>query len=360
MMEGMRSQSVLLTLVALSACFMIWVLTTSSSPPAVVSFSSIDCSLKIPSSAPLCPAACSLLEPRPASFTANRLDLSLRQRFVDGMLDVNAMGLATFTNAGVSATWVPMNGFIVAMLSHYQRLWGISGAAGEIGVHWADYFIPIAITARQDELLWVLDVFEQQEKNVDRSGQGDYNIFMSRCSTLSLHEGNLLVSKMASTEMTTGRLCVLVPQRFRFLSIDGGHSRGTVYSDLAFAECQLADGGIAAVDDYSHAYWPGVHEGVVSYFNDHPDSRLAPFLLANNKLYITTKTHHLRWLHAMTHEEFWDTGCLSRPFCIEAPGKNGGNFAKFQLAGSGIAVAEHRHFNLTVAHQKWSAWLDAI
>ncbi|KAG1679838.1 hypothetical protein FOA52_012751 [Chlamydomonas sp. UWO 241] len=253
-----------------------------------------------------------------------------------------------------------MNGFIAAMLSHYQRLWGISGAAGEIGVHWADYFLPIAVTCRQNELLWVLDVFEQQEKNIDKSGLGDYNIFMSRCSTLGLNESNLLVSKMASTEMTPERLCTLVPQRFRFLSIDGGHSRDTVYSDLVFAECQLADGGIAAMDDYSHAYWPGVHEGVVSYFDAHKDSRLAPFLLANNKLYITTKTHHLRWLGAMIHEEFWGVACLSQPFCIEAPGKNGGNFAKFQLAGYGIAVAEHRSFNLTVAHAKWIAWLNDI
>jgi hypothetical protein len=77
---------------------------------------------------------------------------------------------------------------------------------------------------------------------------------------------------------------VLTAQRFRFLSIDGGHSRDTVYSDLTFAECQLADGGIASMDDYSHAYWPGVHEGITTYFNHHPDSRLAPFLLAHNKV----------------------------------------------------------------------------
>jgi hypothetical protein len=131
-----------------------------------------------------CPAACATLQNlRPATPAApSRLDLSLRRRFIDGMLSLNGNGLATFTNDGVAATWVPMNGFIVAMLSHYQRQWGIHGAAGEIGVHWADYFLPIAITAREDELLWVLDVFEQQEKNIDKSGNGDYNIFMSRYS----------------------------------------------------------------------------------------------------------------------------------------------------------------------------------
>lgn len=306
-----------------------------------------------------CPVSCGHLQESRSS-SPPRLDMSLRQKFVDGMLQLNPSGLASFTNGDVTATWVPMNGFIVAMLTHYHRTWGISGAVGEIGVHWADYFLPIAITARTDELLWVLDVFEQQEKNVDNSGLGDYNIFMSRVGTLGLDETNLLVSKMASTEMAPGRLCQLVPQRFRFLSVDGGHNHDIVYSDLKFAECQLADGGIASMDDYSHAYWPGVHEGVVRYFNDHPESRLAPFLLAHNKLYITTKTHHARWLDTMVREEFWEMGCLSQPFCIEAPGKNGGNLAKFQLAGYGIAVAERRSFNLTMAHQKWSEWLNVI
>lgn len=52
-------------------------------------------------------------------------------------------------------------------------------------------------------------------------------------------------------------------------------------------------------DDYSNMFWPGVLEGVSAYFDRYGSvSRLAPFMLHGNKLYITTKTHHARYCGA--------------------------------------------------------------
>lgn len=89
-------------------------------------------------------------------------------------------------------------------------------------------------------------------------------------------------------------------------------------------------------------------------------SRLAPFFMHGNKLYITTKTHHKQYLDAVTSMKFWDAACESdvyvhegKRICIEAPGVNTGNEFKFKLGGHAIAVAEFRTFNAEKAKALW-------
>ena len=48
----------------------------------------------------------------------------------------------------------------------------------------------------------------------------------------------------------------------------------------------------AVMDDYSHPYWPGVHDGVARFFYLNQKHRLAPVALIRNKLIITTTSHH--------------------------------------------------------------------
>lgn len=104
----------------------------------------------------------------------------------------------------------------------------------------------------------------------------------------------------------------------------------------------------------------GVHEGVIQYFAAHGDStRLAPFFLGANKLYVTTKSFHAKMLQAMINEPIWRDACNTQPFCIEAPGVNGGTLAKFQLAGWGIAVTEHRAFDDGKVLAYWKSLLSS-
>eukprot|EP00955_Chlamydomonas_euryale_P067076 359736-Chlamydomonas_euryale.AAC.4 len=77
-----------------------------------------------------------------------------------------------------------MPGFTANLLSEYQRKWGISGAVGEIGVHHGAFFLSMALTAHKDEPLFALDIFDLQEKNIDRSGQGNLIIFLDNVKTL--------------------------------------------------------------------------------------------------------------------------------------------------------------------------------
>lgn len=59
-------------------------------------------------------------------------------------------------------------------------------------------------------------------------------------------------------------------QRFRFVHIDGGHSAEQVHFDLSLVEPHVLDGAVIAVDDYGHADWPGVTEGVDRHLRERP------------------------------------------------------------------------------------------
>ncbi|KAG2439997.1 hypothetical protein HXX76_004114 [Chlamydomonas incerta] len=250
-----------------------------------------------------------------------------------------------------------------ALLSSIQRAAGVYGAAGEIGVHHGYFWMSVALTARVGEKLFALDLFERnQDKNVDASGGGNMGIFKHNARTLGFPEQDIVIVEGMSSSITPGQLCSKIGYGFRFLSIDGGHTKEILLNDMKFAECCLQDGGIAALDDYSNAFWPGVHEGIVSYFDRHgAASRLAPFLLHANKLYVTTRSHHKRYLDAVTSQPFWRNACRSTVggagVCIEAPGVNGGNLWKFQLGGHALAVAEFREFDQA---QALTLWKDVI
>ena len=89
----------------------------------------------------------------------------------------------------------------------------------------------------------------------------------------------------------------------RFISIDGGHDEPTVHRDLLLAESVLAEGGIVALDDFNNDHWMGVREGFYSYmFSREPGTRLAPFLHAANKLYLTSERHHSALLEAVLND----------------------------------------------------------
>lgn len=254
-----------------------------------------------------------------------------------------------------------------AALSAIQRAAGVFGAVGEIGVHHGFYFIALALTARKGEPLFALDLFQaQQSKNLDKSGFGDRKIFLHNVATVGIPPEAVAIHEGLSTDLSDAQMCQKVGARFRFLSIDGGHTKDIVLNDMKFAECCLVDGGIAAMDDYSNMFWPGVLEGASAYFDRYGSaSRLAPLMMHGNKLYVTTKTHHARYLKAVTGMKFWDAACKSDVFvhqgkhiCMEAPGVNTGNAYKQVIGGHGVAIAEHRLFDVGMASALWKDSLD--
>ncbi|KAG2486225.1 hypothetical protein HYH03_015050 [Edaphochlamys debaryana] len=260
--------------------------------------------------------------------------------------------------------------WMASVLTSFQRRHNVFGAVAEIGVHHGFYFLSIALTARVGEPLLALDLFADQHKNVDGSGNGDQGIFRSNLQLAGFPAEAIKTLQGASTDVSADTFCsALGPSMgIRFFSIDGGHTKEIVMNDLVFAEHALVEGGIVAADDYSNLYWPGVVDGVGAYFERNAaTTRLAPFLLHNNKLYITTKSHHDLYLEAVHSMSFWNAACIHtdtetgehRQSCYEGagPGETGQANNRFRIGGAAVGIAEFRKFDVEKAKALWKeAW----
>jgi hypothetical protein len=76
--------------------------------------------------------------------------------------------------------------------------------------------------------------------------------------------------------------------RLRLVSVDGGHTEKATLNDLRLVEACLSPEGVVVVDDYFNQHWPDVSTGTAKYLLD-PRSRLRPFAITPNKLYLTAE-----------------------------------------------------------------------
>jgi hypothetical protein len=87
-------------------------------------------------------------------------------------------------------------------------------------------------------------------------------------------------------------------------SVDGGHTAHLTANDLEIAADALVDGGIVVLDDYwpPNRGWAGVTEGLYRFLGQQmlvPGrrcQRLIPFLAVDNKIWLTTPSHHAKYL----------------------------------------------------------------
>jgi hypothetical protein len=176
----------------------------------------------------------------------------------------------------------------VANLAAEQRRLGVAGGTAEIGVHHGKLFILLYLLSRPPEKAVAIDLFEDQQLNIDSSGKGDFAQFRANlerhadCERLVVHKGD-------STKLTADALRQLAEGPARLISIDGGHTEEITASDLGVAEAALVEGGIVVVDDVFNEMWPGVADGVHRYFRDRP--RLVPFAICANKTFFCRPSH---------------------------------------------------------------------
>jgi hypothetical protein len=170
----------------------------------------------------------------------------------------------------------------IVLLSDEQRRNRLSGGVAEIGVHHGKLFILLYLLSSEDEPAVAIDLFSQQDLNVDHSGAGDLERFKQNLRRhadtcrLVVHEGD-------STQLTAGQLLELGGGPFRLISIDGGHTADITAHDLATAEGALMEGGIIILDDCFKEMWPGVINGVHRFFSE-PRS-IVPFAIGANKTF---------------------------------------------------------------------------
>jgi hypothetical protein len=155
------------------------------------------------------------------------------------------------------------------------------------------------LTAKQGEQLIACDIFDKKRLSIDGSGthgSRKRQTFLENLRRFGIAEADVKIHEGSSTDLEasdlTGR------RLLRMFSVDGGHTRNVTASDMALTASNLAHGGIVIVDDFYHPDWPGVQEGVHAYFalGQIP---LAPFLIAWNKLFLTTPGYHALFLGAL-------------------------------------------------------------
>lgn len=172
---------------------------------------------------------------------------------------------------------------LLSYLNEVQYALGIKGTIGEIGVHGGLFFIAIAHLAFVGESLWVCDVFDQQEKNIDKSGKGEYDYFIRKTEEFGIVKSDMSISISSSADLPLDITHTLDIPKFRIISLDGGHTRQLTFNDLTIAAQNLLPGGIIVLDDITNLFWLGVIDGFFSWINLYNDE-FAPFFLGHNKV----------------------------------------------------------------------------
>ena len=182
-------------------------------------------------------------------------------------------------------------------ISDIQKGLQIQGGVCEIGVHHGKFFIGLHNLTTENELSLAIDIFDNQSLNVDKSGRGslekfktNLNLFASRQDSIQIIEGDSLalsIKDILDIESKQGK--------FRFFSVDGGHTPQHTVNDFKVAEQLVCNGAVVIIDDYLNQNWPGVSEGIARLFLlDSP--RLAPFMIGAGKLLFTTFSFHQEYL----------------------------------------------------------------
>lgn len=189
--------------------------------------------------------------------------------------------------------WVEAPTFgVLSTLRDAQDRAGVEGAVAEIGVHHGKLFIALELLGRPGAPAVALDVFDDQELNVDQSGRGDRERFETNVRRWG-DWSSVVVKQGDSTVLTGDDVVELAQGRVRLFSVDGGHTEEIVATDLRTAEEALAPGGIVVTDDVFNAEWPGVSVGTLRYLDS--GGALVPFAIGFNKVYFTDDGHAERF-----------------------------------------------------------------
>ena len=192
----------------------------------------------------------------------------------------------------------PYSAQLIVDLATAQRKLGIEGGLGEIGVHMGKLFLCLHLSRAAGERTFAIDVFGDQQLNLDRSGSGDRQRFLQNVERWAGSLDDLTIIQRSSMEVDPAEL-LQSAGACRLVSIDGGHTEECTASDLRLVERILRPEGVAILDDCFNEKWPGVVSGLVSYLRD-PQSVLRPFAISPNKLYLSRREHHQTYQAALT------------------------------------------------------------
>lgn len=152
----------------------------------------------------------------------------------------------------------------------------------EIGIHHGKSFIPLACLLKNQEKAYALDVFEDQQHNVDNSGKGNKDIFIR--NLIKVFEYEFILNRIVISKCDTTKSDLkFLPEDFRIISIDGCHTKEGTYHDLVNAARLINDKGCIIIDDYFHQHWPGVRSGTDKFLSEF---NFLPIFIGYNKFII--------------------------------------------------------------------------
>ena len=178
---------------------------------------------------------------------------------------------------------------IIGSILQFQCEQNIVGSLLEIGVHHGKSFIPLCMALRDDELALCIDIFDDQSRNLDSSGEGNFDSFQKNLSKFDISPLNVRIFKGSSEDVNCEYILGQVGP-VRFFSVDGGHWKSIVQNDLLLAEQSLSAGGVIALDDYCRAEWPDVTVGY-ALWQDKTKSDIIPFAIGSNKLFLCRRDY---------------------------------------------------------------------
>lgn len=169
-----------------------------------------------------------------------------------------------------------------------------TGGALEIGIHHGQFFIAMNQLVPRDFVSCAVDVFGNQNLNIDNSGEGNKEIFIENLRKYDRHQGeNVLIIEGDSTnESTLGSI-----GSFHYISVDGGHTPEHVINDLKIASNKVTPNGIVILDDYFNHWWPSVTEGAMKFLSTSPT--LVPFATSANKMWMCKLSYKQKYLQHM-------------------------------------------------------------
>ena len=195
--------------------------------------------------------------------------------------------------AGQVEGWLNANLFpSLVWLHEIQQTLGARGGIMEIGVHHGLFFMTLnAMVEAGEGTSYAVDLFDQQEMNIDKSGKGHMASLEANLALHDRHKG-ANVERLAadSTRIAPQDRARLAAARPKVISIDGGHTAEHTISDLRLAAEIVHPLGAVFVDDILNPNWPGVIEGVVLYLNERPT--LWPVMVGFNKMILVPMSVH--------------------------------------------------------------------
>ncbi len=184
---------------------------------------------------------------------------------------------------------------IIQPIDGFQRKLGVSAPIAEIGVFQGKFFIGLMKTKGIRGNL-AIDVFSNQEFNLDFAGSGNYAEFTKNIAATGetvddvtiMHRDSLSIS-----DVDVLRILDRQKDGFSLFSVDGCHRVEHTINDINLAMRLTHPAGIIFVDDYYNAAWPGVQEGVAKlYLTSAP--RFVPLVFSGNKLFLCHISYHDR------------------------------------------------------------------